>query len=399
MDFSGSRQFTIDVTLPPRPARAGQTTLDRPSPVAPVKLVSLYALQTSGSGRQGPGGFHFGDLQVTLASGNRIALDHANEMKSWQVLAITREPANDAFDISNSVLINGKPSGFFSWGAGLPASFIRGVRYGGPWQPLPAVMNKSFMEANAINTGDELGVSAFGGDIDVEIVAGASYFPTMNPNRNPFMVVSLWDTLERINIVSTNTDVQPGSLWLKSDDIGAVKASVNQISKDPQVFTPSVRDSRDLINSFRIDPLIAAGWRGLVLIAFVAALVISVSAYLLVSLFAMERQNVELAVLQAMGLTRRQWVISVVLEHALYLACGFAAGAFIGTRLAASIMPFLAVTEKGEKVVPPFLIETDWLQAGIIMGAVLLSFCAIITLTFLRVRRLQVVGTLRAGQL
>ncbi len=400
MDFTDWRQFTVNVTAPPPLIRPIQGPDERPSPVAPVKLTSLYAMQTSSFNvSEAPGGFHFSGLNAGLANGSNVPLNVDVKTPDWQTIAITREPTQDAFDISETVRLNGSSTGFFSWGAGFPSSIIRGVRYGPQWQPLPAIMDGEFMENKGIGLGDPLEARAFGGDVGVTPVAKATYFPATNPTRQPFMVINLWDALERINITSANSDIQPSSLWLKTDAPLAVKTSVQNVSDNPLIFSPSLKLSGDIVESFHIDPLIAAGWRGLVAIAFGAALIIGVTAYLFINIFSYQRHALDLAVLQAMGLTRRQWITSVVLEHTLYLTCGFLAGAFIGTRLASSVMPFLAITEGGDKVIPPFVIETDWLVASVLMMAVILTFCVIIALTFRRFRKLPVVETIRAGQL
>ena len=65
----------------------------------------------------------------------------------------------------------------------------------------------------------------------------------------------------------------------------------------------------------------------------------------------------------------RQLTMMVWLEQALVIVAGMALGTWDGRQLGAIIMPFLGHDDWGGRVVPPFVMATNW-------GALLLTYAA-----------------------
>src|SRR5262249_34694274 len=118
----------------------------------------------------------------------------------------------------------------------------------------------------------------------------------------------------------------------------------------------------------------AAGGSGILFVAFVAVLVL-VGAALLVSLWmAVQRRRVEFAVLRALGLSRGQIFRMLAFEYLLVVVVGLLVGAFLGLVVGRQMLSFLNVTESGTRVVPPFILQTDWLVVGAGVAATLAIF-------------------------
>jgi putative ABC transport system permease protein len=126
--------------------------------------------------------------------------------------------------------------------------------------------------------------------------------------------------------------------------------------------------------------LIAAGGSGILLLAFLAALVL-VGVALLVSLWtAVQRRRVEFAVLRALGLSRGQVLRMLAFEYALVVILGLGVGAYLGLLVGRQMLSFLNVTETGSRVVPPFVLQTQWSVVGLGVAVVLAIFAAALLL-------------------
>ena len=74
-------------------------------------------------------------------------------------------------------------------------------------------------------------------------------------------------------------------------------------------------------------------------------------------------------------------------------------GTWMGSRLGATIIPFLGHDDFGGKVIPPFVMVIDW-PALLITYAIMLVIFAVITLALiLLIRRLSISRILRIGEL
>ena len=99
------------------------------------------------------------------------------------------------------------------------------------------------------------------------------------------------------------------------------------------------------------------------------------------------------------GLSGRQLMMMMWLEQTVIIALGLALGTWMGSRLGATIIPFLGHDDFGGKVIPPFVMVIDW-PALLITYAIMLVIFAVITLALiLLIRRLSISRILRIGEL
>ena len=98
------------------------------------------------------------------------------------------------------------------------------------------------------------------------------------------------------------------------------------------------------------------------------------------------------------GLSGGQLTMLMWLEQTVIIAVGLALGTWMGSRLGATIMPFLGHDDFGGKVVPPFVMVIDW-NALLVTYAVMLAVFAVITLAIIiLIRRLSLASILRIGE-
>jgi hypothetical protein len=74
-----------------------------------------------------------------------------------------------------------------------------------------------------------------------------------------------------------------------------------------------------------------------------------------------------------------------------------ALGTWMGGRLGATIMPFLGNDERGDRILPPFVLEVNWGTLAITYVAMVLVFGVITAGVIWFVRRISLQRILRLG--
>ena len=72
-------------------------------------------------------------------------------------------------------------------------------------------------------------------------------------------------------------------------------------------------------------------------------------------------------------------------------------GTIIGERLSNIMLPFLQLTEQGEKVLPPFILTVNWGTIGMAYIVLAIAFIITISLVILFFSRVAIHKTLRMG--
>jgi len=160
-----------------------------------------------------------------------------------------------------------------------------------------------------------------------------------------------------------------------------------------------VYDREQLLGQHQVDPLMRAGWRALLFIAFGAVLILSCVGFSVHAYVSFRNRQVQFALLRTVGLSSWQMTTVVLVEQVLIIGAGMALGAWMGERLGAIIMPFLATDDRGSQVLPPFALEVNWPVLLITYGVMVLIFAVITAGVILFVRRASVTRTLRIGEL
>ena len=87
----------------------------------------------------------------------------------------------------------------FSWTQG-SARDLRGFTMDDARAPLDAVVSPSFLASVGASVGDEVPVSVPGGSFAVRVTGTAGYFPTLDPNARPFILMDLQALVDRLNL-------------------------------------------------------------------------------------------------------------------------------------------------------------------------------------------------------
>ncbi len=101
------------------------------------------------------------------------------------------------------------------------------------------------------------------------------------------------------------------------------------------VYPTQVRDAEAMITALKHEPY-RMGFFGVLSLSFVIAALITVLGFLVYTYFSIRGRLLQFGALRAMGLSRLQLTLLLVLEQLFTLGAGLAAGVFLGSSALAS---------------------------------------------------------------
>jgi putative ABC transport system permease protein len=120
--------------------------------------------------------------------------------------------------------------------------------------------------------------------------------------------------------------------------------------------------------------------------------------FVLYSFASLRRRFIQLGILQAIGLSTRQLVDSVVLEQLLLMSLALAAGAAIGFLTSSIFLPLLQISAIPGAPVPPFQVLIGWGEAAWLVAFFGLVLLITIGLTVAYLVRIKVFQAVKLGE-
>ena len=362
----------------------------------PLTLVSLRLEETNPERRLQAGSIIIDQVAVRTHGGETITVEPFDDTSGWSVLKVSSDTIADIIRDS-AVRYDDRPgTALFSWGAGRALS-SRGIFYGPGREPIAALASRSFVLDSGHVQGDEFEVSVGGYRVPLRLQETVSLFPTMITPNDRFLIVDLMSLRRYANMGATFRSLDANEAWLMTepsdagmiDDIGGVRG-----------FTSAaVLNRQKELDESKVDPLVKAGWRSLLFLAFGAVLILSCVGFLAHAYVSFRNRQMQFALLRTVGLSSRQLMTMVWLEQILVIASGLALGTWMGGRLGAIIMPFLGHDDWGGQVLPPFVLQVNW-GALLITYFFMLAVFALITFGIIwLIHRISVQRMLRLGEM
>lgn len=269
---------------------------------------------------------------------------------------------------------------------------VRGVRPASPVAPMLLYLSRPVVNDLELQVGDTVRVTVNGRYTDGELAGVLDLLPT-SPSGSGFGLANI----DRLLYVSNSTTGQrtavPSEAWYRTEDPQAAREVLAGERYAPQTLLD--------VESERLaqqeDPLVAAGWQGILAIAFGAVLLLSAIGFLVYSYLTAQERGLEFAILRTLGFSRGQIFGVVAFEHLFVIGAGMGLGTLVGLQVGRLMMNLLATDERGAPVLPPFVLGISWpsiFVAWAILGAV---FAATIGAVVLLYVRLQVHRALRIG--
>ena len=355
------------------------------TPVHPLSLQAIYIAPLREPGLAEPGALFLDNLRVTNGGGQETLVDGFEDLSPWSVLENPSIPQKDFLAASEAIAREGLAAQI-TWGPGSPI-YARGIYMGEDEAPLPVIASDAFLSSTGFRIGDEPVLAIGDVPIRARIMGRTTLFPTMYPEADDFLVAGLAPLKERLNLKTTSAEVQPDELWVRSSNPARVRASLQALRESGKADFRDIREREKLVTSYRVDPLIAAGWAGMLVIAFAAVLVVGATGFVIYAVATAERRRTLFGVLRALGFSPVQVRAMVWVDHGLVGLLGLGIGTALGAGLGGFFLRFMEVTERGGQVVPPFVLQVDWAALGIayaILGAVIGTAVGVASATFMR---------------
>ncbi len=273
---------------------------------------------------------------------------------------------------------------------------LRGVTVGSVNAPIPVIASTDFMDRGGYEVGERVTVDIQGNRVPVRLAGVADYFPTLDPEFSSFVVGDIRSTWMALNADRMRNAEQVNEVWIDTGEAAPSEVG-NELRRRSQ-FPPSLIAQDQLLRDAAVDPLISAGWRALLAIAFATVLVASAVGFLVYSQVTFASRMTEYAVVRTLGLTTRQILGLVTLELLVVLVPAVLVGGVLGMRMGATIIPFLVTSGEGVRVVPPVVLNVDWQTVGVLVGVLGAIFLAISIGLISSVRKISPPRVMRMGQ-
>jgi hypothetical protein len=385
----GRIELSQPPAVQPRLGQPGATNL-----APPYTLLSIQV--TARSSVSDPGAIFFDSL-AAITPGGEQELAGFHTLGKWQVVEDYVTPSLHSLDLSPSVTREGHgASASFGWSPG--STGLRGIRYGNTEEAMPVIVSAALLEITGAKLGDTLalGVTTFA--VPVKIVAVADYFPTLDPQEEPFVVADLRTLTHYGNRHNARVIGGPDELWLDLMDGQETGPGVISALAEQGLKLRDYRLSSDLVQQRLDQPLTNASWGGLLVLMFLALVLASASGIVLFCYLDTRERQTEFALLRTLGSSRNQINGIVWFNLMVIVACGVGLGAWSGQQIGTSILPVLEIAEGGSRVTPPMVLQTSW-------GALLIAYLVLAGVTFGTVlwlawftTRMEIQQVLRAGE-
>lgn len=341
----------------------------------PAEIVSVQTFMQAGPDGSIPTTFYIDDIYAENAAGERTVLIDFDESGQWVGMPTSNgldvtfdigdEPpgliVNDDSDIGASVakvsLDRGNDQG------------VRGIYRTATGKPLPVVASEVFMASTNTGLGSQFIVQISGGFVPAEIVDVVRYFPTLDPRRSPFLVANINSTLDFLELRGL-TSHRANQLFVRIED--DMHDEVLAGMRNVLGFT-SVTDRAGLLADSTVDPLVVAGWRGMSIVSIVMAGIAAAFGYFTYLAAHAYRTRRDSAFLQSMGMPAMAFGRLMLVEHAIVAALGMGIGIASGLYVSRLAVSSLTFTESGGELLPPFIMQTNWVPTLVLAAVVAIS--------------------------
>ncbi|MFZ6027057.1 MAG: ABC transporter permease [Chloroflexota bacterium] len=262
------------------------------------------------------------------------------------------------------------------------------------FDPSALIVDRATWDKFHLNTGDSVQITVdMQGEktISFKVAGVATYFPTLYPEEGPFFIGNLEYIFESAG------GLQPYDVWLRTtpgSDTDAIITGINDLG----IAVVAYQDARTALEEAFGAPN-RQGMLGMLSVGFLAASILTILGFLLYAMFSFQERFVQLGVMRAVGLGRRQMAAALALEQFLLILVGLAGGTGIAVLTAYLFIPHLPVAIGLHPGTPPYVVAIAWgdiTRVYIIFGVMLFTG---ITLTLISLSRMKIFQAVKLGEI
>jgi len=303
----------------------------------------------------------------------------------------TIEPTGIPGNISHHT---GSNIGVISLGRGSNQG-VRGIYRRAVDRPIPILASQTFIDQTGVGLNRPFIVDVQGGLVPVEAIDIIDYFPTINPERGPFAVADIDAIIDFVELRGRKS-VTPNELFAS---IAPSEQSDQEIAASVrEVFRLARIDSRaQRITSTFVDPVAVAGWRGMSIVAtIVSGLVVLLAYAVFLTAYSLRTKGDSALVLALGGSSRDHW-ISTLAELLPAIVVGTLVGIITGIAVSSLMVGSMAHTGTGEQLLPPFILQTNWMLPLVTIAAIFTIVLAGVVNSIRSFRRIKIAQMAREG--
>ncbi len=293
--------------------------------------------------------------------------------------------------------VDGGPPGFassmrYEWQETGVVPSLRGLRPVVEATPLRVYLARETATELDVRAGDAITLAVNSRTVHAQVRGIIDYFPTYRPGEERgLLVIDRAQLDEAVNAALPDLQLLPNEAWFATRQPAVTREGVKTLN-------PLSVVERDLVRAQQQDdPLIAAGWAGILSIAFGAVLLLSAIGFVVYSYLTAQQRALEFAILRTLGFSRPQILSVVVFEHLFVIVAGMGLGTLVGMRVGRLMLAFLGIDEQGGQVLPPFVQRISWPEVFVVWGILGTVFVATIAAVVAMYFRLAVSRALRIG--
>jgi hypothetical protein len=376
-----ARNRTDTITLSRIESEWTYKTANLPSNIQwPVELISIQTYMQAGADGGAPTTVFFDDLTVSGEGFEEVLIDF-EQPGLWTPL-----PTSNGLDTVYSTE-NSEPADLGADGGWVARvkldrgtdGGVRGLYRTSTGGPLPVLASETFLSTTNTPVGLPFVITISGGYLPVVIVDVLKYFPTLDQDDEPFLIADVGSFVDFIGLRGLRT-TEPNEVFAAIDRSRHTQVAQEIVS----VFRSASYDDRQaMFDASLIDPLTVAGWRGMTVLSLIMTGAATVLGYLTYLMAHESRTRHDTAYMRAIGLSRWEFMRIVAIEHFLIGAIGVVLGVVTGLAVSRIAVSSMAHTATGRELIPPFILQTEWLPAVIVVGLAVVT-AAVIILGILR---------------
>ena len=400
-EFTAPDWCEIGTTIIPSGELRGEVSI---IPERPVTLLGIAVTLGLGEGDTlVSGSVLIDEINVTMSDRSKVTVAKFDEpvgLQDWHNMGTALLSDSDTLRSSGGLTEEGRliHVAELSWGRG-EFGQMRGFIYGDPPAPVPVLASKALIDITGIDVGDEILVVQDRVKMPIQIVSEIEFFPTLNPNDDPFIVAPLEPVLSYINTSNFALDIQYDEVWVRTEpgEISNVAHSLGN-GFGSGITVDGVVDLLSVSEELAADPLTKAGWNALLGMSFVVVLLVSAFGFMVHAYVTYQGRVGEFALLRTIGLSMRQLLALVAVEQIMVLLPAIAVGIVMGGRVGGTIVPYLSNSGDGLRSVPPTIGQIDWTGVALTLGTLGVVVVAVIVLVLIGVHRIAVQAVMRVAE-
>ena len=124
-------------------------------------------------------------------------------------------------------------------------------------------MSSSFLSENAVRIGDETVIDIGLAHAPIKIVGELEFLPTLHPETNPFVLTDINSVVDYLALRSARTFQPDAEVWVNFDEGSYPRELIVDTIEERGGVIGEVFDTAENIGKMIADPLLAAGWSGI----------------------------------------------------------------------------------------------------------------------------------------